>query len=71
MGTCVPSYVHMHVIWTTDPAAPSGRPAAADRQSSEEGHVGKLDGKIALVTGGSRGIGVGTELFVDGGFVQV
>jgi hypothetical protein len=33
--------------------------------------MGKLDGKIALVTRGSWGIGLGTELFVDGGFAQV
>jgi hypothetical protein len=30
----------------------------------------KLEGKIAVITGGSAGIGLGVELFVDGGIAQ-
>jgi hypothetical protein len=33
--------------------------------------MGKLEGKIALVTGDDNSYVTATELFVDGGFAQV
>jgi NAD(P)-dependent dehydrogenase (short-subunit alcohol dehydrogenase family) len=52
---------------------PPGRSASPDEQSSEERHMGKLEGKIALVTGGSSGIGLAAakQLVDEGAYVFI